>query len=362
MAYNPSQIQSKIPVPSRKFWQSVNIKDEGADSTGKTECSAKINAAIKKVPITGGELIIPKGVYLIDPLTPVLFQSNMHVFFEDGAVFRAKPNNAPRYAVIELNDIENIVLEGNGTILGDRDYHTYTPQSTAALSTHEWGHCARVYSVRHASILGLEFRDGTGDGISISTRPNSGACDDVFVRLIKSINNRRQGVSVGKSSNVTLQECEFGNINGTDPQSGVDIEPDDGGFTDNVVVEDCYAHDCVGAGFQTYRSTRTTSSPITNVMLRRNRSELNAMGFYIQGADNVSILGNTIIRNRASGTAMASRAGPVAFHENTSGYNYTQNGVIERDDFEWTGYKTALQRDLYIRNNQTNDIGRNYYI
>lgn len=361
MTYNPSQIASKIPVPSRKFWQSVNIKDEGADPTGKIECSAKINAAIKKVPATGGELIIPKGVYLINPLTPVLPHSNMHIYFEDGAVFRAKANDQIKYAILELNDIENIVLEG-GVLYGDRDFHTYKEQATPALSTHEWGHCIRCYSVRGASFFGMEWRDGTGDGMSISTRPDAGKCDDIFVKDCKSINNRRQGVSVGKSSNVTLQGCEFANINGTNPQSGVDVEPDDGGATNNVVIEDCYAHDCIGPGYQVYRSSRETSSPITNVMIRRSRSELNAMGIYLQGGDNVSVLGNSILRNRATGTSIAARNGPVAFHENTSGYNYTKNGVQERVDFEYTGYKSSLERDILQRNPGPNDIGHNYYV
>ena len=64
------------------------------------------------------------------------------------------------------------------------------------------------------------------------------ACEDIVVSNIVSTNNRRQGLSIGRVD-ITIRDSEFSYSNGTSPECGIDIEPDDPGIADHVSIENC---------------------------------------------------------------------------------------------------------------------------
>jgi hypothetical protein len=193
------------------------VLDYGAKGDGLTLC----NAAFIKAAATG-EVIVPAGRYLLDP-TPekqVILSAGCKVTFEPDVVLVAKPNSAPKYAVLTAQD--DVTITGDALIQGERLLHTYT-----AGSTHEWGYGLKITGNR-VKVNGLRVVECTGDGIGVSG-------DDVEIRNASSKRNRRNGISVFQAARPSIIDCDCSD-NGflTDstglpgPFAGIDVEPDSG--------------------------------------------------------------------------------------------------------------------------------------
>jgi hypothetical protein len=387
--YNPIMLNETVATPSRgPTIPFANVKDFGADNTGKTETSDAINQAIATLPDTGGDLVIPRGMYLIDAVNKgVRPRSRMRLLFEDErAILRARTNDSHVYGVLKLLGVSDVEVQG-GTILGDRDTHNfvivYRPngEPSEALSTHEWGMCIQCYGSQRINILDMHLEGATGDGLSFAAKNVDGntrdanpvpygdePCEDIFVRNVLSKRHRRQGISIGRMQRGTVQKCEICDIGGTGPGAGIDVEPVSvktaGWVAADIVIEDCFIHDNQSADVLLFHGPNSTT-PIQNVIIRRNRLENSNLGVQAVGAEDFFILGNRITNHKASGTVLGNGATGAHFHENVSGFNYLRQGYVDRPDFEYTGFKknSGMTKDILIANAPAvNDIGHNYYL
>jgi hypothetical protein len=64
VVYDPAGTGAVATTVQGKLRESVSVLDFGADPTGTTVCSDKIQAAIDALPNTGGSVYVPKGTYL----------------------------------------------------------------------------------------------------------------------------------------------------------------------------------------------------------------------------------------------------------------------------------------------------------
>lgn len=136
------------------------------------------------------------------------------------------PNSNTNYGIINIYDKENITITGDGQVIGDKDTHIG--------STGEWGHCVRIIGSNNITINNIKCHEAWGDGIYIGkgTAFSSG----IIISNVESYNNRRQGITVGYSKNVIIENCYCHHISGTAPQAGIDIECDVDENIDNVSV------------------------------------------------------------------------------------------------------------------------------
>jgi hypothetical protein len=145
------------------------IKNDGTDAVNT---SKGINDVLKFASDQGfEEVLLPKGIYLIDENNPIEPQSFM-VFNLNGSILRIRTNGLIGYALINFQRNQQFSRITNGKIEGDKDTHDYT----SITSTHEWGHGIRVDStpvvganVRFMSIDNLEIYNCTGDGIALES-------------------------------------------------------------------------------------------------------------------------------------------------------------------------------------------------
>lgn len=135
-----------------------NIKNDGTDA-GST--SSGINAALSWAELEGyNEVVLPRGVYLIDENNPLKPYSYM-TFNLGGATLRIRNNSLPKYAIILLANNQKYTQITNGKIEGDRYNHNY-----AGGGTHEFGVGIELrYGVENIKINNLEIYNTTGDGI-----------------------------------------------------------------------------------------------------------------------------------------------------------------------------------------------------
>ena len=246
----------------------VNVLDYGADPTGSSDSTSEIQAAIDAAG--ANTVYVPDGTFLVNPDTSLRLGSNQTMCI-DGTI-QASGVSSDGYEVIRISNlvqgslVENVKLYGTGTIAGERDSHTG--------STGESGHVVFIFGAANVLIEGLTIKDGWGDGIYIrrdtTTTPDTLA-ENITVTNCYIHNNRRNNVSVVGGKHCIFDTCIFENANGTSPQTGIDVEPNNEDEAQFIIISNCTA--------------------------RKNQGN----GFYVLGGDFVTITGCHAIDNELNG-------------------------------------------------------------
>lgn len=111
--------------------QQYNILNSGAVGDGKTDNTASIQKAVDSCAVTGGQVYVPKGVFLTGT---IVLKSNVTLHVAAGATLLGQPESKfypfqnsgiPFYgedwakqALIYCNNQKNVAIEGSGTIDG----------------------------------------------------------------------------------------------------------------------------------------------------------------------------------------------------------------------------------------------------
>ena len=326
-------------APTRS--RGATVVDErafGAVGDGMHDDTAAFNAAIKSLPEDGGTVTVPAGRYLIDPVKSINLRSQMHLQMELEATLVCKPNSAEKAYVIYAHKVADVEISG-GRVVGDRYAHLGT--------TGEWGHAVFVRGSQRITVRDMHLSDCWGDGMSIGAalvwQGDPIPSDDVVVDNIVSTNNRRQGLSIGRGNNVKIRDSEFSNSNGTAPECGIDIEPDDPGISNKVSIENCVMRGNKKYGLMAYKRSQNTT-------IRRCTVENNgSCGIVTVGSSAMYIALCTIRLNSATGIFIQDGSNNCQISQNTFYGNYARNGVVDRTDFTLVGTSTKTERDILVR-------------
>ncbi len=283
------------PAISRKRGTArVDVRRHGARGDGRVDDTRAIQAAIDALPDAGGTVLVPSGLYLINPLSSVRLRDRMHLQLADDAWLIAMPNAAPRAYVLSLHDAEDVEISG-GHILGERERHRGT--------TGEWGHGIMVRGSRRITVRDMHISKCWGDGMSVggisdARKPSQ----DVVISDLVCVGNRRQGLTIGRSQRVRVQRSQFLDTGGTLPGCGIDVEPDPGGLAEDILITDCLARGNHGAGIQLYLRSRKVT--VRQCRLLANRGD----GIRVDGAHDCVIEGNEIHDNGLRGVSVRGRS------------------------------------------------------
>lgn len=208
----------------------VSVTQYGAKGDGKTDATQAFQNAINAVANSGGGTVsVPSGSYLIDPLKSVNLKSNVHMQFATGASLIAKPVSSGSYSVMNIVDVSNVSILGYPTIVGERSKHLGT--------SGEWGMGITIKGSTNITIENPKISDCWGDGIYLGSTSRQNYSRSVNIVNPVLNNNRRQGISVISVIGLTIQNATITNTNGTDPQSGIDFEPNNANeYIQNVTV------------------------------------------------------------------------------------------------------------------------------
>ena len=185
-------------------------------------------------PKVKNKVEISKGNYLVQVdksgQSGLLITDNTELIL-NGSI-RLLPNSFSHYYIINVSG-NNVKIRGTGTIFGDKHTHTGT--------TGEWGMGINLKKATNVSISGLTIKDCWGDCIYIGT-----ISENVLVENCTLDHGRRQGVSVTSGNQITLRNLKITNVFGTNPQYGIDIEPNANGIVDNVRMKNIMIDYCKG--------------------------------------------------------------------------------------------------------------------
>ncbi len=203
-------MECSAPPPAKL---TVNVRDRGAKGDGRTDDTAAIQKAINEVGGTGGAVVVPHGVYMVDAGGPkrLHLQSRMTLRLAPGATLKVIPNAVEHYSLLTITGVSNVHVVG-GTLEGDRHHH----QSQGG----QWG-------------MGITLGEGTEKVVISQVTAKSMWGDGFFIAGAKHValcsvvadNNRRQGLSIVDGQDVLVTNSVFKNTQGTPPSAGIDLEP-----------------------------------------------------------------------------------------------------------------------------------------
>jgi hypothetical protein len=232
-------------------------------ATPNTESTVNVQNAIDFGSTNGYPVHIDFN-YLIDPVRSttgndgstvhvhgLITRDNSRIEFGPNGKLTSIPTSVERYCVLLLES-EGFVID-NPVIEGDRDTHTGT--------TGEWGYGLRV-----------DFKGGNG----VVNNPKITKCwGDSFVIVSDvggvTFNNpygaysRRQGMSIIRGKGIVINNYHFEHISGTNPQSGIDFEPDTSTEQLEVTLNSGRCNDNAGYDLDFFFSRQVEGSPAHNI-------------------------------------------------------------------------------------------------
>lgn len=222
--FNKVKIGGTWNVPTISSSLFVDLSEDNA----LRNVMALTNTSVRNV------VTIEKGTYSIKLVknqeTGLYVRSNTTLILN--GTIRLKPNSFTNYHVVEATG-NSIVIKGTGSIVGDKDSHTG--------KSGEWGMGLDVARGNNVRISGLIIKDCWGDCIYIGDKSKNVIIDSCIL-----VNGRRQGISITSADGVTVKNCHIWKVSGTDPQYGIDVEPNKGCEVDNVLIENVVVTDCYG--------------------------------------------------------------------------------------------------------------------
>lgn len=295
------------PAPKSSLVVNVRAAAYGAKGDGVTDDTAAIQRAVNAVAGTGGTVKVPDGTYLVNAVVQssmgIRLGSNMTLSLSSGAVLKAIPNASANYAILAVSFANHVNIVG-GTLLGERSAHTG--------SGGEWGMGLAINNSDQVVVEGVTAKECWGDGFYITDQSTN-----VTLCHVTADHNRRQGLSVTSVDGLVVRSSTFKNTTGTEPECGIDFEPNDGQTINNALVTGCALTNNAGSGFQCGFREIFTSPRITNTVFDSNTCTGNGLnpvsGGYRRGVyvdyslGTVTVSNNTISGTRGQGI-LVSRA------------------------------------------------------
>jgi hypothetical protein len=222
---------------------SVNVLDYGAVGDGVTDDTTAIQNALNAAAGKNTTVIIPttaSNIYIIDERTSLYclsIPSSTSLFISNGVTLKAKSGIGPVVRLISIAMASNVTISAYGAAIeGIKSEYVSGEQRHGLLI----GNSTNVY------VEGLTSKNTGGDGFYLG----GSLLENVTLLDCTADNNRRNGVSITSGKNVLLQGCKLINQNGTDPQCGLDIEPDaNADKMENITIRDCYSYNNAGIGY-----------------------------------------------------------------------------------------------------------------
>lgn len=299
-----------------------------AKGDGSTDDTVAINAMVQYVKSNNLDgLYFPSsaGYYMIqgqDNNDTVYYSANggivitspMRIVLHPNAVLKAITGNQVGYRVLNIKDTSNVYIEG-GSIIGERDTHIGT--------TGQFGHGIYVSRCTNVHISKITITNCWGDSLCIGglDGDTSGYSQDIFLHQVIARNSRRQGLSLVSAKRVYINNCEFSQINGSDPQSGIDIESNTNypinedifiskckfnqntnndiviaNNVNNVIIDGCISTGAINASISVGNNITVNGLQIINNIIDMTNSTTGANGIGLGSGNDVIIKGN-IIKN-----------------------------------------------------------------
>lgn len=191
------------------------IKGDGSDETDL------LQNALDCATILRAKLVQRQKIY-ISPVG-ITVPAHANWVFNDGASLELLPHNATSYQMIRVFSESYDVELTRPRCDGRRDLNSATGG--------EHGMGLSLRGCKRVKVIDADMKNCWGDGIYIGSSgskpedPDYTVNENVTITRPITVNNRRQGISIISGINLLIDTPTVTDTNGTAPQCGIDIEP-----------------------------------------------------------------------------------------------------------------------------------------
>lgn len=205
--------------------------------------------------------------YVLMPDFPVMISdvgldigSKRTVFFQLNSKLLIKPSNKTHYQMMRVHNAKDVTIL-NGNLIGDRYIHRGKEG--------EWGMGISIRGSNNIVVKNTKVSNCWGDGIYIGRLEKLSS--NIHIKSCFIDNNRRNGLSVISAKKLKVTNCVFSNTNGTDPQCGVDIEPNNSeDILRDISFENNFTFNNYHSGFLIYLDQSPSSEKSEKVTININ--------------------------------------------------------------------------------------------
>ena len=264
---------------------SVSLLSFGNAGYGGNDTNV-IQNALNTTASNGQVLRIPAGSYNINPLS---FPSNSKVALDAGVTVTANAGYGTGDKMLNIHS-QNVTVAGAGatSVIFQMRKSEYAAEHSSDGS--EYRHCLDIESASNVTISGISCNRSGGDGLYIGAAGADGPpsqnitiSDSIFDQ------NFRQGFSLISGQHIFVYRCHFTNTSGTNPEAGIDIEPNNPhNAAADVHIEDSFTNGNNGPGVKLAFWQMTGASPEVSVTVLRHHSSSNGQSGYDANNNDVS--------------------------------------------------------------------------
>lgn len=184
--------------------------------------------------VKNGKLVISEGSYLLQVKKEggACLKIGDNTELVVNGTLKLAPNDFKQYDMIRVVG-NNVKIRGKGSLIGDKSTHTGKEG--------EWGMGIHFRGASNATLTGLSIKNCWGDCIYVGKRSGK-----ITIKNCRLDHGRRQGISVTSADSVIIKNCTISNVSGTNPQYGIDIEPNKNGSVNYVLIDKVDITDCEG--------------------------------------------------------------------------------------------------------------------
>jgi len=368
----------RAALAKQLVYMSTYATGDGTDET--TAIQAALDAAPGKI------LIWTKQTGTNYMTNPLFISSNTHIVFEPGTLVKAKTGYTEGQSLLTALYADNVLIEGN--------FATIQMIKADSIGTEQQRHCMYLVANTNLEVRNIVTKDAGGDGMLIGGRQSAAPYTaSSNVKIINCVfdNHKRQGISVvGNIDNVLIDGCTITNIIGTNPQSGIDIEPMYAAYDNtNITVRNCTLKNNV-AGIQvlnnsynvkvygnylynsgaiyTYRMSTAWPSPTADVYDNIVTDSSTATSISVVNCTNVRVYRNRVLNSAGCGIYLDCPPLTLASVDNEVFENYidvcgTQGINVQdcsRTRINNNTVKNTTYHAIYVRRSDTgNAISKN---
>ena len=142
-------------------------------------------------------------------------KSNKILVFDKKTILVLQPSAKTNYEILRIHKQKNIIVF-SPKIEGDKYNHLNKKG--------EWGMGISIISSKDVKIINPIIERCWGDGIYLGQSGNE-TCKNITIEYGLLNDNRRNGISIISADGLKIQNLIVSNTKGTNPQAGIDFEP-----------------------------------------------------------------------------------------------------------------------------------------
>jgi len=169
----------------------------------------------------------------------VIIPSNRDIIIN--STITLNTNDRSDYAILFIDNVDNINIKGCGTIKGD--------SSTHIGSTGEYGMGIQILRSTNVAINQITITDCWGDGIYVGSG-DIAPCENINICNCNIYHNGRNNISIVSAINCIVENCTLNNAYRIAPRAGIDVEPNNNEVDTckNIKISNCICNDNTGVG------------------------------------------------------------------------------------------------------------------